>query len=187
MKKIQYVLSILLISCICTFQTLQAQGKFIDKKGKIAFEASEELFEPVKASNESVTAILNTKTNEIASLALMKSFRFKNSLMEEHFNENYVESETYPKAIFKGKLVDFNFSNITENKTEVTIDGTIEMHGKEKKINAPFNISKVGDIIMISGSFSVTPSDFDIDIPSVVKNKIAKNIIVTIDFNLAAK
>ncbi|WP_299120081.1 YceI family protein [uncultured Winogradskyella sp.] len=166
---------------------LNAQGKYIDKKGKITFEASEELFEPVKATNESVTVILNTETNEIASLALMKSFRFKNSLMEEHFNENYIESETYPKATFKGNLLDVDFSKITETNTEVIVDGKIELRGKEKEIRTTLNIKKSGDSIVIQGSFNVTPADFDIEIPSIVKNKIAKEINVSLDFKLNQK
>jgi len=182
---VQFLLSIVVL--ISASSLLSAQGKYIDKKGEIVFEASEALFEPVKATNESVTVILNTETSEIASLALMKGFRFKNSLMEEHFNENYIESETYPKATFKGKLLDFNFSEITENNTEVTVDGKIELRGKEKEIRTTLNIKKSGDLIIIQGSFKVTPADFDIEIPSIVKNKIAKEIMVLLDFKLNKK
>ncbi|WP_400076550.1 YceI family protein [Winogradskyella sp. R77965] len=182
---IQLLLSFVVL--ITASSVLSAQSKYIDKKGEITFEASEELFEPVKATNESVTVILNTETNEIASLALMKGFRFKNSLMEEHFNENYIESETYPKATFKGKLSDFNFSEITENDTEATVDGKIELRGKEKEITTTLIIKKSGDFVIIQGSFKVTPADFDIEIPGIVKNKIAKEIIVSLDFKLTQK
>ncbi|WP_035086203.1 YceI family protein [Aquimarina latercula] len=175
------VLALLLITASATAQ------KYLDKKGKLTFEASEELFEPVKAVNESVTVILNTETNEIASLALMKGFRFKNSLMEEHFNENYIESETYPKATFKGKLVDLKVSDLTESNTSVTVDGKIQLRGKEKEINTTLQVKKSGDAIVIQGSFTVTPSDFDIDIPGVVRNKIAKEVIVSLDCKLTQK
>ena len=182
---VQLLLSFVLL--ILTSSLINAQDKYIDKKGAITFEASEELFEPVKATNASVTVILNTESNEIASLALMKGFRFKNSLMEEHFNENQIESETYPKATFKGKLQDFNFSEITETNTEVIVDGKVELRGKEKEIRTTLNIKKSGDLILIQGSFKVTPADFDIEIPSIVKNKIAKEIIVSLDFKLSQK
>jgi len=158
--------------------------KLIDKKGKITFEASEKTFEPVKATNESVTAILNTDTGEMASLALMKGFRFKNSLMEEHFNENYIESETYPKAKFRGKLLDFDYSNLDENTTSVTVNGKIELRGKEKQIKTTLSIKKSNGSIIMQGSFKVTPADFDIQIPSIVRKKIANEIIVYLDFNL---
>lgn len=165
----------------------QAQTKYIDKAGKLVFEASEEVFEPVKATNESVTVILNTSTNEIASLALVKGFRFKNSLMEEHFNENYIESETYPKATFKGKLSDFNISELTENFSEVILNGKLALHGKEKQIRTTLKVKKSDDSIVIQGSFKVTPDDFDIEIPNIVKNKIAKEVIVYLDFKLQEK
>lgn len=186
-KKKNLIITFVILLFVAAVGSAQAQDKYIDKNGTLTFEASEELFEPVKATNESVTVILNTATNEIASLALVKSFRFKNSLMEEHFNENYIESETYPKATFKGKLLDFDMGSLTENETQVTIDGTLKLHGKEKKINTPLMVHKSDDSIRLKGSFTVTPQDFDIEIPSVVKNKIAKEIIVYLDFNLIQK
>lgn len=185
MKKINRIL-IAIITIFTLTNSVEAQ-KYIDKNGTLTFEASEALFEPVKATNESVTVILNIETNEIASLALIKSFRFKNSLMEEHFNENYIESETYPKATFKGKLLDFNFSDLSENDKEVIVDGKIELHGKEKQIRTTLVTKKSNNSIIIQGSFKVTPGDFDIEIPSVVKNKIAKEIVVYLDFKLNSK
>lgn len=188
MKNLRHI-TLLFLSAflLLTLSSAQAQSKYIDKKGKITFEASEELFEPVKATNEAVTVILNTETNEIASLALMKSYRFKNSLMEEHFNENYIESETFPKATFKGKLVDFNFTELNENETDVIVDGKIELRGKEKEIRTTLTINRVNDFIIIKGTFNVSPNDFDIEIPSIVKNKIAKEIIISLDFKLSQK
>jgi len=186
MKKIKSTTTLFLITALfMTITSVNAQNKYIGKKGKLTFEASEELFEPVKAVNESVTVILNTATNEIASLALMKSFRFENSLMEEHFNENYIESETYPKAIFKGKLVDFNISSLSVAPIEVLVDGKLQLHGKEKEIKTVVNLQELNGVMVMKGGFSVSPSDFDIEIPSVVKNKIAKEIKVSLDFELA--
>jgi polyisoprenoid-binding protein YceI len=188
MKKTKRITTqFLLVVVFMSISSVGAQNKYIDKRGKITFEASEELFEPVKADNASVTVILNTETNEMASLALIKSFRFKNSLMEEHFNENYIESETYPKATFKGKLLEFNFSDLNENETEVVIEGELELRGKVKQIRTTLKVSKADDLIIIKGAFIVSPDDFDIEIPSVVKNKIAKEIIVSLDFKLSQK
>ncbi|GAB5476233.1 MAG: hypothetical protein Mars2KO_43320 [Maribacter sp.] len=166
---------------------LQAQTKYIDKNGEIEFEASEELFEPVKATNTTVTAILNADTGELASLALLKGFHFENSLMEEHFNENYIESETYPKAIFRGSLLNFNHSQVSETPTEVTVDGKLKLREKEKDVRTILSVQKVSDVIIMKGSFKVTPSDFDIEIPKIVANKIAKEVIVNLAFKLQAK
>lgn len=187
MKIVNKLLALLFVTTLFgALNSINAQGKYIDKKGKINFEASEKLFEPVKAKNESVTAIINTETSEIASLALMKSFRFKNSLMEEHFNENYIESELYPKATFKGKLLDFNFSKLTEKGEKIAVEGTLELRGHKKSISTILDVYKSSDgKIFMKGSFKVTPQDFAIEIPSIVRNKIAKEILVSFDFKLS--
>lgn len=164
--------------------SLLAQKKYVDKSGYIKFEASEKLFEPVEATNEAVTAVLNSENGEFASLALVTAFRFKNSLMEEHFNENYIESETYPKAIFKGKLLNFNLSSLSETPMDFEVDGKLELHGKEKQVKTQVSLQKLDDAIVMKGDFIVTPSDFAIEIPSIVKNKIAKAVNVSINFNL---
>jgi polyisoprenoid-binding protein YceI len=179
------------ILMLCIAMLTLSQGavaqKYVDKKGSITFEASEKLFEPVKATNTSVTAILNTETNAIAALALVKSFRFKNSLMEEHFNENYIESETYPKAIFKGQLKGVTYETLTETVTEVSLEGTLELHGKTKAITTLAKLQKLNNEIVLSGTFSVAPADFDIEIPKVVEKKIAKAILISYNFNLVKK
>ena len=95
-----------------------SQDKIITKNGKITFEASVPAFEEIKAKNDGVTCVINTKTGEIATLALVKGFRFKVALMEEHFNENYIESDQYPKSTFKGKIENFDFAKVTSQAKE---------------------------------------------------------------------
>ncbi|NER18878.1 YceI family protein [Spongiivirga citrea] len=175
----QFVIWFALLFGVVVFTTAVAQTKYLDKNGVLIFEASEKLFEEVKAVNESVTVIFNEETNEIASLALIKGFRFKNSLMQEHFNENYIESGKYPKAIFKGKLVDFN-----PDAKKVTVKGTLEVRGKKKEIETTLNMQKVDGMISMTGEFVVSPSDFDIEIPKIVRNKIAREVNVKLDFKL---
>ena len=182
----RYFLSITLWLAVITFNNLAAQNKYLDKSGVITFEASEKLFEEVKATNSTVTAIYNEDTKQIASLALVKGFRFKNSLMEEHFNENYIESHLYPKATFKGVLQDFKGDLGVETK-EVAVIGSLKLHGKEKEIETVLKLQKVNDVISITGEFIVAPSDFDIEIPKLVENKIAKEVHITISFKLHKK
>ncbi len=181
-KKAQGLAVVVLLSLFLF--NVNAQQKYIDKSGEIRFEASEKLFEPVEATNKAVTAVLNVDTAEFASLALVTGFRFKNSLMEEHFNENYIESETYPKAIFRGKLIGFDFSNLSNDSMEIEVDGKLELHGKEKQVKTTVSLQKMDNAIVMKGDFKVTPSDFDISIPAIVKNKIAKEVIVSIQFKL---
>ena len=173
---------------VCLFIVISlsgfAQTKMITKTGKITFEASVPAFEEVKAKNESVTCILNPSTGEIAALALIKSFRFKVALMEEHFNENYMESDTYPKATFKGKIQDFDFSKLTTTAKEYTIKGKLEMHGKIKDITIIATIKKSGDSVDIDSDFTLNTDDFAIDIPSVVSKKVSKKVAVKLDVTL---
>jgi hypothetical protein len=160
------------------------QNKMITKTGKITFEASVPSFEEVKAKNENVTCILNPKTGEIASLALIKGFRFKIALMEEHFNENYLESDTYSKATFKGKIENFDVTKLTVTAKEFSLKGKLEMHGKTKEINIIAKIKKTEDGIKIDSSFDVNTDDFDIKIPSVVSKKVSKKVTIKFDFLL---
>jgi hypothetical protein len=161
-----------------------SQTKYISKTGVINFEASVSSFEEVKAINNSVTTIMETKSGEFAALVLVKGFRFKNALMEEHFNENYAESDKYPKAIFKGTLENFSMDKLHSNSS-FKINGTLTFHGKTKKLESiPLKFSKEGDLIKISGSFKVKTSDFDIKIPKVVKDKVSETVEVSLNFTL---
>ncbi len=178
------------LTLVLIFGTLQcgfAQTKYIDRNGVVQFEASEKLFEEVKATNKSVSAVLDVQTGQIAALSLIKGFHFKNSLMEEHFNENYIESEKYPKAIFKGKLNDLDVTKLNQNWQEVGVDGKLQLHGKEKQIHLNVMLKMVNGLILMKGSFIVAPSDFDIEIPKLVRNKIAKEVTVTLNFEFTKK
>ncbi|WP_298138796.1 YceI family protein [Flavobacterium sp.] len=178
MKKIFLFLAIIVSS------TLFAQDKIVTKNGSLSFEASVPSFEEVKAKNDGVTFIINTKTGEIASLALVKGFRFKVALMEEHFNENYVESDKFPKSTFKGKIENFDYSKLTTEGKTYTIKGTIELHGKSKEITITATLKKVANGVDLNSSFYVNTDDFDIKIPSVVSKKVSKKVNVKIDATL---
>ncbi|MGW9684049.1 YceI family protein [Flagellimonas sp. 2504JD1-5] len=166
---------------------LQAQEKFIDKNGIIIFEASEDVFEEVKAINRTVTTIYDSESNRIAALALVVGFQFKNSLIQEHFNENYAESEAYPKAMFKGQLQDFDFDELGSEVTNVNLKGILTFHGEDKEIITTVRMQRINDMLQMIGDFVVTPADFDIKIPKIVRNKIAKEVQVKIDFKLSKK
>lgn len=175
--------AITLVLIFVTFLST-AQQKKITKTGKITFEASVPAFEEVKARTETATCILNTETGEIATLALIKSFRFKIALMEEHFNENYIESSKYPKATFKGTIADFNYAEVTATAKSYTINGVLELHGKTKNITINATIQKSGAALEINSSFYINADDFNIAIPVVVKSKVSKKVHVVTQFVL---
>jgi YceI-like protein len=159
--------------------------KYATKTGSLKFEATVDTFEEVAAENKNTSAILESATGDIAVLTLMKGFRFKVALMEEHFNENYVESDKFPKATFKGKAEDFDVTKLSATAKTFKISGDLTLHGKTKKIIANAKISKSGDKITVTGNFDVKPEDFDIEIPKIVSKKISDKIKVSFNLSLA--
>ena len=178
MKKIALLGWLLLVSLT------PIQEKKITKTGNISFEASVPAFEEIKAKNNAVTCIMNTNNGEIAVLALMKGFRFKIALMEEHFNESYIESSKFPKATFKGKIENFDILKLTSSSKDYTIKGILEVHGKSKDLASIAKIKKTGSDIEIKTDFIVDVADFDIEIPSVVSKKVAKKVTLNCNFLL---
>lgn len=170
MKSFVYLIALLSLNIF-------SQTKYITKTGNVNFEASVPSFEEVRAQNNSATAIFNAGNSEFAALVLVKGFRFKNALMEEHFNENYAESTKFPKATFKGKII--------QDSNEHWIEGTLTFHGKSKQIQVvPITYSLDNNVVEISGNFDVNASDFDIKIPKIVKNKISESVNVSFVFSL---
>lgn len=170
---------------ICCTSLANSQEKYWTRSGTLTFEASMPAFEEVKATNENVTAILNTTDGTFAALALVKGFRFKNALMEEHFNESYAESDEFPKAIFKGKLSNFSLETI---QNTYTINGTLSFHGVSQPVeNVSVEVVASKNTFHFKGSFVISPNDFDIEIPNIVRSKIADIVTVVFDFELIKK
>lgn len=175
----------LLILCLFVGNIIFSQ-KMMTRTGEIKFEASMPAFEPVAAINNSVSAILDKSNGEFAALALIKAFKFKVPLMEEHFNENYIESTKYPKATFKGKIINFDTSKlVTSEKYDLVGDLTI--HGVTKKIKTKITLVLKDEKIYIINSFSVKAQDFNIKIPSIVKSKVSEDVNITVNLVLGEK
>jgi hypothetical protein len=180
MKRIIVVSAIMIFIGFKTF----SQDKKITKTGTITFEASVPSFEEVKAKNEAVTCVLNTKTGEIASLVLMKGFRFKIALMEEHFNENYIESDKYPKATFEGVIQGFNINIIGTTPKEFKMNGKLELHGKSIEIKTVVTLRKINDALEIIADFNVNSDDFNIEISKILTKKVSKIVNIKANFLL---
>ncbi|HET8885992.1 MAG TPA: YceI family protein [Salinimicrobium sp.] len=181
MKKLSLILFLISASVV-------AQQKWITRNGEVSFEASVPSFEPVAAKTDAATAILNTENGEFAALVLVQGFRFENALMEEHFNENYAESAQFPKATFKGRFSNWDFDKIgAEGKTFV-LNGLLEFHGKTKKIeNLMINFRRKGNMVLVSTSFDVNPEEFAIDIPNLIRKKVAQQVTITVNFSLIGR
>lgn len=182
MKKIAFVIALAFTSSVALAQ------KYYTKTGSTTFEASVPAVEEVKATNTSTTAIINTTNGDFAALVLVKGFRFKNALMEEHFNENYAESDDFPKATFKGNIADFDVSKLSKTASEYSFNGSLTFHGKTKQLNnEKLSLAMLDGKITVTGDFTVTVSDFDIEIPKVVSDKLSNNVNVSYNFELNKK
>lgn len=164
-----------------------SQDKYYTKTGALNFEASVPSFEEVKAENNTTTAILNIKTGEIAALSLIKGFRFKVALMEEHFNESFAESDKFPKATFSGKIQNYKVGSLTKNSEKFNINGNLTFHGKTVEINTTALISMNNDEIEFTSEFNVKPEEFDIQLPKVVRYKVAETVDIAIHFKMIPK
>ena len=163
------------------------QSKYMTKSGSMSFEASQPSFEPIEATHSAVSALLNTDTGELAVLALVRGFRFPLALMEEHFNENYIESHQYPKTSFKGSILNFDSNALSNQPRTVELTGELSMHGVTKLISVSATITKSDEQITLTSSFSVKTSDFGIKIPSLVRKQIDENVQVEVSLPLQRK
>lgn len=176
---------ILIIAIALISQTIIAQKHFT-RTGTTNFKASVETFEAIEATNKSATAILITDTGDFAVQLFISAFEFKVALMQEHFNENYMDSNQFPKATFRGQLEGFSLKDLSKEK-ELPLKGTLTVRGEKKKVNTIAKLISINGKIKINASFSVQPKDFGIKIPSIVRKKIAEHINVTINYELAEK
>jgi len=174
MKKFLFA-SILLVASVSAF----SQGKYISKNAYISFYSSTSMEDILGESNEAVT-ILDSSNGEIVFQALMTTFHFKRALMEEHFNENYMESTKFPKAKFKGTIEGFKKEMLTSPVSNIKISGVLNVHGVDKTITAPGTIGLENGKLIATSKFKVIPEDFGITIPSLVRDKIGKEMEITV-------
>jgi len=163
------------------FYPIIAQEKLSTSKCTIYFEASVPLFEAVEAKNEDVNCTLIPKKSHITFTAVIKKFQFKRDLMKEHFNSNYMESDRYSKAVFKGIIEKFDMKIVTETEKDFLIKGKLTIHGETRMITVNAKIKKVGNGIHIHSYFTLNTDDFDIQIPSIVIAKISKIVNTKVD------
>ncbi|MGY5352505.1 YceI family protein [Wenyingzhuangia sp. IMCC45533] len=170
----------IILSLLFTTIAAKAQSKYLTKQGQVSFFSSTPV-EDIKAENNQVLSVLDSNTGTIAISILMKSFYFEKALMQEHFNENYVESDTYPKAIFKGLLP--NAKDLENGEHEVTVQGKMTMHGVTQQVEVNAVLIKFDEGVELKGEFPLTIADYQIDIPSAVTNNIAKTVLVSFELN----
>jgi polyisoprenoid-binding protein YceI len=173
------VMSLVLITTISF-----AQDKFYTKTGKISFYSKAPL-EEIEGKNKTVTAVIDSKTGAIQFAVQMKGFEFEKQLMQQHFNENYVESDKYPRSEFKGTITNNSDINYKKDGTYTAkVKGQLTIHGVTKNVETTGTFKINGGKIDANSSFNVFISDYNIKIPSVVKDKVSNKIKVTVDCDL---
>jgi hypothetical protein len=161
-----------------------AQTRYFTKTGNVAFSAGTAL-ENIDGVNKSASSVFDAGTGQIEFALLVKGFEFKSSLMQEHFNENYMETDKYPKAFFKGKIVGVDKANFQKaGDYPVTVAGTLTLHGIAKDIETKGVFKILGEASVVStATFIITLEDYKIAIPGLVKDKISKTARIKVDCN----
>ena len=184
MKTTVKIIAVLVLGIFSSFG-IQAQ-KYMTKNGNIKFY-SETPIETIEATNNQVNTALDSQTGDLVFKVLIKSFNFEKALMQEHFNENYMESDKFPNSTFSGKVTNLSAIDFTKEGTyEALIEGDLTIHGVTNKVAAKGTFTvKAGDKIHGNSKFNVKPADYQIKIPGAVVKNIAETIEVTVDIELS--
>lgn len=183
-NKLSTTISLLAIVLFSNYQIF-GQKIFISKSSEISFFSKTPL-KDIDAENKASVAIINLENKDIAIKIPVKSFVFPNKLMQEHFNENYLETEKYPFSTFRGKINEALDPN-TDGKFKVTATGKITLHGVEREKTFTGTATVKNHTITIDSIFEIALADYKIDIPKIVFEEIAEKIKVTLQFNMEEK
>lgn len=174
MKK--YLPLFLLLSCI----QLQAQERLICRNASVRF-FSKMPMENIEAVNNQGLSVIDPQSGNIEFSVLLKSFIFPNALMQEHFNENYVESSKYPRAYFKGTVQPMPVINFSQSSDYLLpVKGTMQLHGVTKDISATAKLHVKEGVITGETQFDLVLEDYAIEIPKLVKEKISPKINIQV-------
>ena len=149
--------------------------RFITKQAEISF-FSEAPIEDISARNNKVSAVYDAETKQLVFQLNISDFIFPKPLMQEHFNENYLESDKFPKASFSGNIGKLNKVSIAT--------GTLKIHGESNEVEVKGSLVKSNDSVMIEAAFTIQLKDYNIKIPKIVMYNIAEEIEVTIKAKL---
>jgi hypothetical protein len=161
------------------FYTGAGAQSFVSKNVRIGMFSSTPL-EDIRAVSDQGTGVIVAKTREVMVQLAVKTLEFDRKLMQEHFNENYIESDEYPLAKFKGVL-DQSADLTKDGDYSVNVTGVLSLHGVDKQRTIPCKISVRGGVINVESQFKVACVDHKIDIPKLVFAKIAESISVKLN------
>lgn len=179
------MIRLLIIITAIAAPMLSSAQRLMDTKAYIRF-FSEAPLEDIEAINEKGLGALEISKGQVAVSMNMKDFHFEKSLMEEHFNENYIESEKYPKATFAGTIQDFDASalqNISDSLS-LSVSGKMTIHGVSKDVVLPITFTQEGDELIAKTEFIIKIEEYDVEVPTLLIKNIAEEVLVTGIFRL---
>lgn len=177
MKSKLFFITILFLSITSVY----AQDIFTTSTAKVSFHSKTPV-EDIDGTSNKVSSVLNTKTKQVYFKIQNTTFQFDEKLMQEHFNENYMESDKFPVSDFNGKILDdIDFTKMGTYK--VTILGILNIHGKKKEYKVSATLSNKESGITFTSNFKIKPADHGVDIPTIVFTKIAEQLDVEITAN----
>lgn len=163
---------------IFCFASIYAQS-YQSQQATITF-FSEAAIEDIAATNFNATSVFNTETGEIEFLVQMNGFQFERSLMQQHYNERFMETAQYPAASFVGAVK--GFESAMQGKPRVSAKGKLTIHGQTREVEINGSITIVNEIITISSSFTIRLEDYKIKIPKLLWQNVTESVEVKIEF-----
>jgi len=174
---------LILVTILFTTTLANAQ-KFMTKNGTIKF-SSETPMEKIEGINRQVNSALDFSTGNFVFKVLIQGFEFEKALMQEHFNENYMESDKFQNATFNGKISNIKDVNLAkEGVYKVVAEGDLSIHGVTNKVKVNGTLEVKGGKVIGKSTFNVAPKDYNIKIPSAVIKNISESIQVDINISL---
>jgi polyisoprenoid-binding protein YceI len=165
----------------------QSQGKYLTKAGYISF-FSASIMEDIEARNAKVAAVVDLNTGQMAFSVPIREFQFKRTLMQEHFNENYMESEKFPKATFTGQVTNAAqvLKQLPATTQNVEVEGQMTLHGVTHKVSVSGTLQLRDNQVVVFAYFNIAPADYAIDVPLLVREHIAKSVSVRVSLTCDA-
>ncbi len=179
MKKIISLVAILIIA-----SSLANAQKYMTKGGSITF-SSDTPMEKIAAVNRQVNSALDFTSGNFVFKVLIRGFEFEKALMQEHFNENYMESDQFPNSTFNGKVTNIKDVNLGKDGVyKVVVEGDMSIHGVTNKVKTDGTLEVKGGKVLGKATFNLAPKDYNIAIPKAVIKNISEAILVEVNISL---
>ena len=169
-----------LVSLVFIALSTRSQDRLLTRSGSISFYSDAPL-EKIEANTRTAASVLDKKTGQVEFSVLIKSFSFRKALMQEHFNENYLESDKFPKSVFIGRIDDVSKVDFDKDaEYAVTVTGQLTIHGVTRTVTAPAILSVKNRVTIANATFNISLTDYKISIPSLVKDKISETVKISV-------